>query len=261
MYTIHTTNSVANSFCSIIIDSCLYLLRTLLVRSQSRRQFGQSIRTRCHSASLFVAFTGSSTRQQKSQSVYSQAFQYLMVFSTLRINSARLIVHNTISFSLMVHGFCPNCSLLVSLFVPAIQLFRIQRTNSQLIHRNSRTILSIAVTWLAFPVILFGTTCVCCQFFATFQTGILVVWLLYLLRALRPPRSYTLCMCGVLVWFRREPFPLLQEGVLFTPCLLGWFVGVCFWHKSMFLRVPRPRTLAASCHPVGLLCGFFEVVK
>jgi hypothetical protein len=54
VYTIHATSSVANSFCSIIIDSCIYLTRTLLVRSQSRLQFGLSIIRASIGNSLFT---------------------------------------------------------------------------------------------------------------------------------------------------------------------------------------------------------------
>lgn len=143
-----------------------------------------------------MALTGNSTRQQKSQSVYSQAFQYLMIFPTLRINSARLIVHNTISFSLMVHGFCPNCAIFVLLFVLAIQLFRTYNTNSQLIHCNFRTILLIADTWLAFPVILSVQRVFVANSLQPSKLVFLLYGCFYLRLATRSIRTSPIARCG-----------------------------------------------------------------
>lgn len=159
----------------------------------------------------------------------------------------------------MVHGFCPNCSLFVSLFDPAIQLFRIQRTNSQLIHCNSRTILLIAVTWLAFPVILSVQRVFVANSLQTFKLVSLLYVCLYLLRALRPSCTYNLFNCRYLFGSRREPLPPFQKAVLFTPCLVDWLVGVCFWHKSICgCQGLEPWRLPVT--QKALFCGLVKIV-
>jgi len=125
---------------------------------------------------------------------------------------------------LVVHGFCPNCAIFVLLFVPAIQLFRTYGTNSQLIPCNSRTILSIAGTSLAFLVILLVRRLFAANSLQPSKLVFLLYGCLYLLRAHRLQCTYNLFNCR---------------------CLFGCCISRC--NSRKLLSVLRTWLLAVYC--------------
>ena len=119
-----------------------------------------------------MALTGNSTQQREFQSMYPHTSQHPIDYCHIPNLFGRPKPYKPRNTRLL-------SKLCQIRFVvrPCYATTPILVTNSQRVLCNSRTILLIAYTMLAFLVNQISIDVVRCLFFTAFQTGILVIWL------------------------------------------------------------------------------------
>lgn len=210
-------HSVANSFCSGIVACCIHLTRTLFVRSQSRLQFGLSIRVVPNSYLWLLLViphgSGSSNLFIPKRFTGCQS-------SLIRSRSTRLLF----KFSLPRFVVRPCYSTIPTTI-----------SNSRLIPHEPRAILLFIGTMSAFLVIPLVRRLFAANSLQPWNAGMLASWLFHLRLATRSNTDQPNCSLRLYCPLLAFPARCLP---LFLPAVCPWWaVYRCGWWLSIAAAV------------------------